>query len=136
MQTPPPAPMRAAYTPPAYQPGPAPGVRYSGRAARFVAYLIDGFITGLVVGILYLIGFGLIAGGAVGDSGPLAIVGIIIVVVAIVVGVAYRPWYWVARRPDLRLQDDAAPGRPRPRRRARSPAARPWAGSWATSCPG
>jgi uncharacterized RDD family membrane protein YckC len=96
VQPPPPA---GAYVPPppVYPLGPAPGIRYSGRAARFIAYILDGFVIGILAGIPYGIGFTLaFAGGSSedGTGGVMAIIGMVLIVVAILIGVAYRPWMW------------------------------------------
>lgn len=88
--TPPPA----SYTPPAYQPGPAPGIRYSGRLARFFAYVIDGFVVGLVSGIPYFIGIMLLTVGAQNESSIFMLIGSLIMLLGFVIAVAYKPWMW------------------------------------------
>jgi len=88
--TPPPA----AHIPPVAQPGPAPGVRYSSRAGRFIAYVVDGFVIGILVGIPYFVALVLITLGAGGDNRFPAVIGAVILVIALLVGLAYRPWMW------------------------------------------
>ncbi len=87
--TPPPV-----YAPSAYQQGPAPGVRYSSRLGRLIAYLIDGFIIGVVVAIPYFVGAMLLTLGAGGDSSALAVMGTLFLVLGFVIAVAYKPWMW------------------------------------------
>ena len=88
--TPPPA----SYTPPSYQPGPAPGIRYSSRLGRFIAYLIDGFVMSAIIFVFYTIGGVLLAMGAGGDSGVLAAIGGVIIVIGALVALAYKPLMW------------------------------------------
>jgi uncharacterized RDD family membrane protein YckC len=82
------------YTPAAYQPGPAPGIRYSSRLGRFVAYLVDGFIIGILVAIPYFIGIALIAAGVNGDNSVVPLLGALVLLIGAFVGVAYKPWMW------------------------------------------
>jgi uncharacterized RDD family membrane protein YckC len=91
-----PMPPPVAY-PPVYQQGPAPGIRYSGRAARFVAYLIDGFVISLIAGIPYTFGLTLTVGGGTsedGGAGAMVIIGVVLLLVALLLGVGYKPWMW------------------------------------------
>jgi uncharacterized RDD family membrane protein YckC len=74
--------------------GPAPGVSYGGRFARFVAYLIDGFVMALIIGVFYALGGLLIAAGSRGESGAFVMAGSIVVLVGILVGMAWKPWWW------------------------------------------
>jgi uncharacterized RDD family membrane protein YckC len=83
-----------SYTPPAYQPGPAPGIRYSSRLGRFIAYLIDGFVLGILVGIPYFIGIMLLTVGVSGDSSIMAVIGGVVMLIGAIIGLAYRPWMW------------------------------------------
>ena len=83
------------YPPQPYMDGPAPGVRFAGHPARFIAYLIDGFILGVIIGALWLLFAVVFAAGAATESG--ALVGgslILFSVLAGVVGIAYLPWFW------------------------------------------
>jgi uncharacterized RDD family membrane protein YckC len=90
LQPPPPG----AYVPPVYQPGPAPGIRYSGFLARFFAYVIDGFLVGIVVGVPSAFGITLLAVSIDGQRSSMALVGFIVVLLASLVGIAYKPWMW------------------------------------------
>ena len=81
--------------------GPAPGVEFAGHGGRLVAYLLDGTILSVVVGILVAAGFAVAAAGAtvVGnrvtavDAG--ATVGFLVfMLIAIVIGVLYFPFFW------------------------------------------
>ena len=74
--------------------GPAPGIEWGSRLGRFIAYFVDGFVMALVIGVFYAIGGVAIAAGASGESGALAMVGAVIVLAGIVVGVAWKPWWW------------------------------------------
>ena len=74
--------------------GPAPGVRYAGNGARFLAWIVDGFIVGIVVTIFYAIGFGVLAAGASADSSAGAGIGLIVMLIGVIVGVAYLPFFW------------------------------------------
>jgi uncharacterized RDD family membrane protein YckC len=99
MQPPPPSgayvpPPPGAYVPPPYQPGPAPGVRYSSRLGRLIAYMIDGFLMSIIIGIGYMIGGVLLAMGAGGDSGALALLGTVFLLLGVLLGLAYKPWFW------------------------------------------
>jgi uncharacterized RDD family membrane protein YckC len=74
--------------------GPAPGIRYSSRLGRFIAYLIDGFVIGIIAGIPYGIGGALIAMGASGDSSAMALVGAVVVLLGVIIGIVYKPLMW------------------------------------------
>lgn len=88
------------WAPPVQPSGPAPGVRYAAWFSRFVAYLIDGFIIGLVVGLFYMIGIVVIAGGASVDSsgnaslGAGSGLGMVIMLIGAVVGFLFKPFFW------------------------------------------
>lgn len=120
---PPPAPPPTApdagwsqYVPSPAAPGPAPGWEYAGFWIRTVAYIIDGFILGIVTSILWLvvlmiagaIGLGAIAtSGATGNSltgSEVAIIGVgilsaimFLLIMTIVVTVLYFVLLWVKR---------------------------------------
>ncbi len=120
---PPPAPPPAApdagwsqYVPSGAAPGPAAGWEYAGFWIRTVAYIIDGFILGVVTSILWIIaialagaiGFGAFAtSGATGDSlteGEVAVIGVgiftaivFLAIMTIVVTVLYFVLLWVKR---------------------------------------
>ena len=100
--TPPPA----SDTPPAYQSGPAPGIRYSGRLARFFAYLIDGFVIGIISGIPYFIGIMLLTVGAQNESGIFMLIGSLIMLLGALIAVAYAVhalWLLSTGRPELNM---------------------------------
>ncbi|MFN8631161.1 MAG: RDD family protein [Chloroflexota bacterium] len=97
-----------AVQPPPQQPyyaqqpaGPAPGVRYASAGQRLIAYIIDAFIIGFVVGIFYMIGIVVIAGGASVNentgtvtTGPGAGLGMIILLIGFLVGFLWKPFWW------------------------------------------
>jgi uncharacterized RDD family membrane protein YckC len=108
----PPPPQPPAQTPP--QPwsapvppaGPAPGVRYAGHPARFVAYLVDGFIAGLLVWAVAIVFGMLTAALAVTGSDTATVLGALFTVLAVVVvSVAYFPWFWAhgGQTPGMRI---------------------------------
>ena len=73
-------------------------VRWGSRLGRFLAYLIDGFLIGLVVGIFYAAGATMAVLAIDADKGttaPTAYVGMALMVLGLVVAVLYRPWCWV-----------------------------------------
>lgn len=88
--------MQQPYNPYYGQPGdgPAPGVRWGSRFGRLIAYWVDGFILALVLGLFFGIAGGVTAVAAQGDSSPLAIVSLVLMVVGLVVGIAWKPWFW------------------------------------------
>ena len=77
---------------------PAPGVVYAGNGARFIAYLVDGFVVGILAGIPYVIGLALVFAGVGPKYGGvgfgMAIIGAVLILVAILIGIGYRPWMW------------------------------------------
>jgi uncharacterized RDD family membrane protein YckC len=96
-----PPPPHGAYTPPpvndappAYRPGPAPGIRYSGRLARFFAYIIDGFVIGVISGIPYFIGIMLLTVGAQNENSIFMLIGGLIMLLGGLIAIAYKPWMW------------------------------------------
>jgi uncharacterized RDD family membrane protein YckC len=88
--TPPPT----SYAPSAYQPGPAPGVRYSSRLGRLLAYFIDGFVVGILAGIPYFFGIMLLTIGVSGDGSIMAVIGGVIILIGAIIGIVYKPWMW------------------------------------------
>lgn len=88
--TPPPV----SYSPPAYQPGPAPGIRFSGRLARFFASIIDGFVIGVISGIPYFIGIMLLTVGAQNQDSIFMLIGGLIMLLGGLIAIAYKPWMW------------------------------------------
>jgi uncharacterized RDD family membrane protein YckC len=74
---------------------PAPGVFYAGNGARFVAYVIDGFIMGAIVLVVFLVFGGIAAVAASNDSSAIAgLTGLIAFVGIFVVYIVYLPWFW------------------------------------------
>ena len=103
--TPPPPPQQQPPAQPGYgapvQPaGPAPGIRYASSGARLVAYIIDGFILGFIVSVIFVIGAIVIGASSSVDSsgsvstGPAAVIGLLIFLVGLVVGILWKPWFW------------------------------------------
>lgn len=97
-QTPPPVNWQA----PAETYGPAPGVRFAGLGARLIAYIVDGFILGIVI-IAVSVVFGLLLAGAAtsaNDQASGAVAGMAIggsllyVLLILAMSIAYFPWYW------------------------------------------
>lgn len=75
--------------------GPAPGVRFAGHGARLIAYIVDGFILGVVILALSFVFFAIMAGAAAADSAGAAVGGGLLWLVAVfVVSLAYFPWFW------------------------------------------
>jgi uncharacterized RDD family membrane protein YckC len=90
MQQPPPP---ASWAPPV-QTGPAPGVSYAGSGQRLIAYLVDGFIMGIVILVFYFIGGIAIAAGVTSGSGAVGVVGGLIILVGIIVALLWKPYWW------------------------------------------
>ena len=96
MAVPPPQPQYYAPQPV----GPAPGVRYAAWFSRFIAYIVDGIVMGFVVGIFYVIGIVIVAGGATVDAnsnvtlGAGAGLGTLIVLLGVVVAFLWKPFFW------------------------------------------
>jgi uncharacterized RDD family membrane protein YckC len=74
---------------------PAPGVFYAGNGARFIAYLVDGFIMGALVTavIVVLTAIGL-AAASNDNSGLAGATVFIAVLTAFLVYLLYMPWFW------------------------------------------
>ncbi len=88
------------YAPPPQVVGPAPGIRYAAWFSRLVAYLIDGFILGIVIMAFYLIGFVALASGTtvssdgtVNPGGGVGI-GLLVFLLGVVVGFLWKPFFW------------------------------------------
>jgi uncharacterized RDD family membrane protein YckC len=90
MQQPPPP---ASWAPPV-QTGPAPGVSYAGSGQRLIAYLVDGFIMGIVILVFYFIGGLAIAAGVASGSGAVGAVGGLIILVGVIAGLLWKPYWW------------------------------------------
>src|SRR5512140_877580 len=63
----PPQPQQYYAPPPVAPVGPAPGITYAGFLSRFIAYLIDGFIIGIIEVLLIIVVGGAIGVSAAGD---------------------------------------------------------------------
>ena len=94
-QPPAPAPPPMSWQAPEPEAGPAPGVRFASHGARLVAYIIDGFLIGIVMIIASLV-LGLVFFGAVAsDSAGAAIGGTLLYVILILaLSLAYFPYFW------------------------------------------
>jgi uncharacterized RDD family membrane protein YckC len=104
---PPAAPPPPSYPPPAYPPpaswpapveavGPAPGVRFASHGARLVAYIVDGILVGVLVTIVaVLLSFGVAALAVAGADGLAVLGGLLVVVAIFAVSLGYFPWFWV-----------------------------------------
>ena len=74
---------------------PAPGVFYAGNGARFIAWVIDGFILSAIVMIFVGVFGGIAAAAASNDNGTIAgLTGLLAVVGIFVVSLLYLPWFW------------------------------------------
>lgn len=75
--------------------GPAPGYAYGGFGERLVAYIVDVLITAAVIVAVAVVGGLVTAAGAAGGNAFLAGSGILLILTAaIVVSLAYFPWFW------------------------------------------
>jgi uncharacterized RDD family membrane protein YckC len=97
---------------PAKEVGPAPGVKFAGHGARFLAYMVDTLIFALVMfGLTTLVAAVLYAGAAAGDfrnpAFSAAVVGGLITwfLVLLVLALAYFPFFWTrwGQTPGMRL---------------------------------
>jgi uncharacterized RDD family membrane protein YckC len=93
---PPPPQQPVYYAPPVQPAGPAPGVTYAGFLVRFIAYLVDGFIQGLIVWAFVIVGGLIAAAASTGDqsAGAGAAIGIVVLLAGVVVGLLWKPWFW------------------------------------------
>jgi len=101
--TPPPP---AQYVPPAQPAGPAPGVKYAGHVARFLAYLVDGFILGIVIWILVVVlGLVVAAFASAGSDAATALSLVVTVAAVFAVSLGYFPYFWSrsGQTPGLRM---------------------------------
>jgi uncharacterized RDD family membrane protein YckC len=96
-----------SWQPPVDSYGPAPGVRFAGPGARLVAYIVDGFILGLGIGVVSIVFAAVVAGAFVGaastdtsggTSGAAAGAAIggslLYVLIILLLSLAYFPWFW------------------------------------------
>lgn len=96
----PPAPV--SWQPPVDVSGPAPGVRFAGLGARFVAYIVDGIVLTIVFVVLSLVFVAVAAGAFATSNGDTtgaatgAAIGgtFLYVILLLVVSLAYFPWFW------------------------------------------
>ena len=80
---------------PVAAPGPGPGVEFAPHGGRLVAYIIDGFIIGIVVTIVAIVLVPFLAAGAASENtGALAATGFLYVFVVLLVSVSYFPFFW------------------------------------------
>ncbi len=86
---------RVAWEAPEQPTGPAPGYEFGGFGARLVAYIVDGFIVGLAVTLIAIVGATIAGLSYVSDNTGGVAVGIgLVAVFALVVSVGYFPWFW------------------------------------------
>jgi len=78
------------------QTGPAPGVAYAGGGQRLVAYIIDGFIMGLIVWLFIILGGLVAAVGASGSTvnGGVAGIGVLLILVGVLIDILWKPYWW------------------------------------------
>jgi uncharacterized RDD family membrane protein YckC len=91
-----PAPV-AAWTPApaAVAPGPTPGVEFAPHVGRLIAYIIDGFIVGIVVFIVAIVLTPLLlAGASTNNSGATASAAFLYVFIVLLISVGYFPFFW------------------------------------------
>jgi uncharacterized RDD family membrane protein YckC len=89
LQPPPPA----SWAPPV-QTGPAPGVNYGGAGARLIAYIVDGFIMGLVYLAFFIVGGVLAAAAGSSNNGAGAGLALVVILIAVIVLIAWKPYFW------------------------------------------
>jgi uncharacterized RDD family membrane protein YckC len=101
-----PAPTAWQPAPPVSEPGPGPGVGYAPHAGRLIAYLVDGFIIGIIVTIVAvaLTPF-LVAGASTENSGATAGAVFIYVFIVLLISVGYFPFFWArsGQTPGMRI---------------------------------
>lgn len=88
--------------------GPAPRLEFGGFGARLVAYLVDGFIAGLLATAVAMLGIIVLVAGARTDSEFVSFIGVVVIVAGVVVvSLAYFPWFWVhgGATPGMKLFD-------------------------------
>jgi Mce-associated membrane protein len=76
--------------------GPAPGVLFASYGTRFIAYVVDSFLIGLIVAALWIV-LALVLGVTSSDGGVSAAGGfasIVLVGVIVIASVAYFPYFW------------------------------------------
>lgn len=94
-QPPAPGPAPVSWQAPEFEAGPAPGVRFASHGARLIAYIVDGFILGIVTVVLSLVLFAVVAAAAASDNSGAAVGGGLIWFLLIFgISLAYFPWFW------------------------------------------
>lgn len=85
------------WLPPAEQPGPAPGVQFAPHGERLAAYLIDSLIvTAILFVTIFVVLFALVLPGVrAGDGNAMALPMVVLMLVALVLGFGYYPFFWV-----------------------------------------
>lgn len=82
-------------TPSAYTDGPAPGVRFASPLPRLIAYLVDGFITGAAVVVMWFVVGSVIAVAGEAGRGLIAGIGFLVSFLGfLVIFFLYYPWFW------------------------------------------
>ena len=75
--------------------GPAPGVRYASSGARLLAWLVDGFILGIVLfAFWFATGWVVVVLSSSGADAVAALSGLVVIVATVVLGLGYMPWFW------------------------------------------
>jgi uncharacterized RDD family membrane protein YckC len=85
--------------------GPAPGMEYAPHGGRLVAYILDGLIISIVVGLLLLVAFIVVGTGLTVDSTTNRVdassvstfqwlIFAVLVIIACIVGLFYFPFFW------------------------------------------
>jgi uncharacterized RDD family membrane protein YckC len=99
---PPPAAPSYNWDQPTEPAGPAPGVKFAGHPGRLVAYIVDGFILGIIATVLILAAFAVLGVGITTDSegsasvGGLSALGFLVgLLLVLIVTLAYFPFFWV-----------------------------------------
>lgn len=87
-------------------PGPGPGVEFAPHGGRLVAYIIDGFIAGIIVTILLIVLTPLLVAGT--NSGSSSVVTgavFIYVFIVLLVSIGYFPFFWArsGQTPGMRI---------------------------------
>ncbi|HEU5224416.1 MAG TPA: RDD family protein [Actinomycetota bacterium] len=99
---PPPAPSPSVvWESPEVAAGPAPGIEFAPHGARLVAYILDGIIIGILVGIFVAFGSGILFSGATyeGDrvvsiTTSAALIATVFFVIGGAIGLLYFPFFW------------------------------------------
>ncbi len=81
---------------PPVEPGPAPGVVFAGYGARLVAYIVDGFVLGIVVSVVSIVLLAILAAAVANDSGAAAgLTGVVWLLAVLIISLLYFPYFWV-----------------------------------------